>query len=547
MKRRADDEGSGYVKLRAVLYARVSMDRRGRSISVESQLAVGRRFCEEWGIEIAAELVDNDMSASRYAKEQRPEYERALRMLEAGKANTLWTWENSRAQRELDMFVRLRQLLIRIGGYWAYDERIYDMSNPDDRIEVAEDALDSEKESEKTAKRVRRGVESRAYDRWWHGPKSFGYRKVFDPDTGEAIEMVPHEVTGPAAVEIVERVIAGEPLAAIARDLQAREIPTPRGGKYDARQVRRIWDAAREPVAWAYLMDRCTPEQREAAALVARREGARASALAKWLNKEHTPLVYDTTWNGMKVRSVAMNPVLAGWRVLHQKLLVKGRWQPLISEEQHALVVARLGDPMRRTLRDGTRVVHLLSGIARCAVCEKAAYGHKREGGVYVCNSGHVSRSITQTDAFVTEAVLTRLESCPELFTAPVSDDEVTRARAEAQDLRARLDGFTDAAAEGELSPERLSRIERKLLPKIDAAERRVTELSSVPTVAPLVGPQAREVWAELDIAARREVLRAVVRPRLLRAARRGVFDPGSVSLTWLSAPGSAGDPVEVA
>jgi site-specific DNA recombinase len=149
------------LRLSVVIYARASKDGKGRKISVASQVAQGRKWCTQVGATVVAVLVDNDLSASRYATEARGDYEEALRLLATGAANCLWTWENSRAQRELDVFVRLRKILVEVGGFWAYDDRLYDMHDPDDRVDTAEDAVDAERESEKLRKRVLRGVEAR--------------------------------------------------------------------------------------------------------------------------------------------------------------------------------------------------------------------------------------------------------------------------------------------------------------------------------------------------------------------------------------------------
>ncbi|WET76856.1 hypothetical protein P3102_22395 [Amycolatopsis sp. QT-25] len=104
-----------------------------------------------------AVLLDHNLSASRYATEERQDCTEALRLLSTGRANLLWTWENSRAQRNLSIFARLREILEKVGGYWAYD-----MNDPDDRIDTAEDAVDAERESEKIRRRTPRCRGSRA-------------------------------------------------------------------------------------------------------------------------------------------------------------------------------------------------------------------------------------------------------------------------------------------------------------------------------------------------------------------------------------------------
>jgi DNA invertase Pin-like site-specific DNA recombinase len=116
-----------------VKYLRASQDASGRSISVASQLDEGEEFFAEFDIQDGGVFTDNDLSASTYATENRPDYERALEEIRAARANLIWTFDPSRAQRDIEVYARLRRLLIEAGTFWAYGGRIYDMSNPEDR------------------------------------------------------------------------------------------------------------------------------------------------------------------------------------------------------------------------------------------------------------------------------------------------------------------------------------------------------------------------------------------------------------------------------
>lgn len=536
--------------LRGIIYARASKDRRGRSVSVKSQFAVGERFLAQHNITVVAVLVDNDMSASRYARVERQEYKEALRLLVTGEANLLWTWENSRATRELDVFVELRRILIEVGGYWAYDDRIYDMNDPDDRMDTAEDAVDAEKETEKLRKRVRRGVESRAFAGLHHGNDWFGHCKVYDERTGEIVRVERDPVEGPVAKEAVTRLLGGENGTVIANDFNRRGISCPHGTKWISLHVEKLHFLSREQGSWAKLTEGLSPEQLDAAtqALVWLKEKESPSTVARWLREGGYAHVFPGRWSGTKVKAVASNPALAGLRVFQGEIIGKGNWTGVITPAQHYRLAALLGDPSRSGKKDGDRVKHVLSGVMLCGVCDAPVYGAvfetTRKGRritrrVYRCGvSGHVSRQKERTEAFVIEAVLARLErpDAAEMFRVEVDvADDATKAVAEARELRARLDGFTDKAAEGELSPERLARIEAKLLPRIEAAENRARQVGIAPTVAGLVGPGAREAWARLSIVQQREVLRVIVRPRLCRSTRMGPgFDPEAVQMVWL-------------
>lgn len=100
-----------------------------------------------------------------------------------------------------------------------------------------------------------------------------------------------------------------------------------------------------------------------------------------------------------------------------------------------------------------------------------------------------------------------------ELFRVRADVKGLSKAMTEAKELRARLEAFTVEATEGNLTPQRLAKIEARLLPKIEATEARVSKAALVAEVAEVMGPQAREVWARWSTAQRRDLLRAIVRP----------------------------------
>ncbi|WP_326950271.1 recombinase family protein [Amycolatopsis sp. NBC_01307] len=529
------------MRLQVVIYARASKDGKGRKISVASQIAQGRKWCEQVGAVVVAVLVDNDLSASRYATEARGDYEEALRLLATGVANCLWTWENSRAQRELDVFVRLRKILVDVGGYWAYDDRLYDMNDPDDRVDTAEDAVDAERESEKLRKRVLRGVEARAREGLWAGPLSYGYRIFYDRETGEADREI-DETTRDYAREIVLTLTETGNETALANDLERRGVPCALATRWRSDHVVRLHLLSQDAEGWSKFIAELLPEQIESAyeALVRLRTES-ASQVAKDMNKGHWDHPLPGHWNASKVRNIALNPALAGLRVFRGKVIGKGTWNPIITEEEHHAVVAKLGDPGRRNVKDGSRVKWLLSGILLCSICETGVTSTLRGGHmVYRCKAGHLSRNMAKTDSVVVERVLRRLSSVAarEFFQYEGQARELTEAVQTARDLRARLDGFTDKAADGELSPERLSRIEAKLLPKIKAAEERAQQIGVSPAVAELVGPDASVVWEGLPITQKRAVLRAVVRPRLLPTpGGRAPFRPDRITMSWMGRP----------
>jgi site-specific DNA recombinase len=302
-----------------------------------------------------------------------------------------------------------------------------------------------------------------------------------------------------------------------------------------------------------------TPGQRSAVEEVRVRltEGQDPSAIAGAVNRGCHEHVFPGRWDAAKIMNVALNPVLAGLRVWHGEVIGTGVWEPIITPEQHTLLAARFGDPARKRVRDGERVVHLLTGVLLCGVCDAPAVTFRQpnktnpDQRAYRCPRGHVSCLKSRADALVVDAVLRRLEApdAAELFRVEADLDAVAQAMAQAKQLRARLDAAADAVAEGTLPVALLQRMAATLTPKIEAAERRIREAGTSTAVAGLLGPQARQVWQRLTTPQRREVLRAVVAPRMLPASAggRAPFDPNRIQLTWLSDLGPEPAPLPVA
>jgi hypothetical protein len=146
-------------------------------------------------------------------------------------------------------------------------------------------------------------------------------------------------------------------------------------------------------------------------------------------------------------------------------------------------VQARLADPARRAhldqhgrqrLRREGAVRHLLSGIARCGVCgARMMVGNNRGSKSYHCKqSFHTARREDLTDQVVIDIILARLNQ-PDILDLLTDNDQDTTVRdavAEAEQKRARLETFIDAAADGSITAAALARIEAKLMAEIDAA-----------------------------------------------------------------------------
>ncbi|MEU4680654.1 recombinase family protein [Micromonospora sp. NPDC023737] len=433
----------------AVIYARVSDDdkRQRRSVGEQEQECQQDAADKAWTV--ARVFVDNDRSASRYARKQREEYAKLLEYLATEHVDVLILWESSRGGRELEGWAGLLNLCRRrqVRIHVVTHRRTYDLENPRDWRTLAEDGVDSAYESEKTRERILRSVRAKAASGKPHGKLLYGYRRTYD-DRGNFIAQVENEEQAAVVREAAKRVANGEACRSIALDFNARGIPTPRGGAQG--------------------------------------------------------------WSLSQVGRMVQNPGYIGKRVHLGKIVGDADWPAILDDETYAVCRSILTDPRRKTQRDGS-VRHLLSGAAVCDVCDGRMRVQKnRTHYAYLCAAKFcVSIKTTVLEQFVVTVLMARLTrpDALDLLTPTEDAGEPEQARQEVEEKRARLDEWYAAAARGEITPAGLASIERQLLAEIEAAESRAQHVDVPPLVRDLVGPDVEQRWDALTIGQQRDVV----------------------------------------
>lgn len=218
---------------RAAIYVRISEDRRGTGLGVARQEAECRALAEAKGWDIVAVHTDNDISASKRSV-RRPGYEQLLADIRAGHVDAVIAWAHHRLHR------RIVELGVFLESYvQPYDLKVafvggeIDLSTPAGRTlakilgAVAEGEIDE----------LRWRVQAKQRELAAAGKVGNGGRRPYGY-TSQRTEIVPEE----AAVirEIADRVLAGDALGSIARDLNARTVPACRGGAWTRQSVRAV-------------------------------------------------------------------------------------------------------------------------------------------------------------------------------------------------------------------------------------------------------------------------------------------------------------------
>jgi site-specific DNA recombinase len=285
--------------------------------------------------------------------------------------------------------------------------------------------------------------------------------------------------------------------------------------------------------AYGYADDRATiiPSEaaviRDAAARLLAGESLRS--VCAELDSRGVRTVTGKPWHPTVLRSMLLRPRLAGLSAYRGEVVGKGEWQAVLDEPTWRALCAMLSDPGRRYGANSRR--HLLTGLAVCAVCDVAVtlrVGaasrpiNSRAG--YRCAECGITRAVAWVDAYVTAAVVARLERL-DLADATTTDPSERIA------LEARLSDAAERFAAGDISGEQLTVVSRRLrteLAKID----RVQETARRGLLAGLLGERAEEAFQARSLSQKRAVIAELVDVRLHRSPGR-TFRPETIELVW--------------
>ena len=491
---------AGGADVRALRYQRASQDKKEQGKSVHDQGVLNLKEVTSRAWTDTGSFTDNDRSASRHATKEREDFERLIAALRAGKGDVLVIWEISRKERDLAVYVQIRDLCTEIGMYfWLVGGVLYDLRDKNDRMMLGFQAVQAEWMADSIRDNVLRGIVGAAEAGRPHGRVTYGYRRIYhtrtralerqEPDTevrtATAADGTVSEYTHVGVVrDIHRRAGSGVPLIQIEDELNAKGIPSPWG----------------------------------------------------------------KTWRRGIVRKIALNPVYIGKRVLRGAIVGDGIWPAIVEEDDYWQTVRFLTDPSRTTTRAG-RAVHLLSYIVHCEVCDgplscQTVNRHGWHGQVYSCLKRRCAAiKMEFLDEYVQRTVVAWLalpETTEMLSSLSGGDEQVTRARAEAGRLRAELEEWRKLAEQGDVSAIAYSRTEKGLTKQIAEYEALAKEAGVPPVLRGMLGEHAVQRWAELgdEVGRKREIIRVVADVKLKRAGKGHRQAVGSrLEWTWRLGP----------
>jgi DNA invertase Pin-like site-specific DNA recombinase len=487
-------------------YRRLSDAKGGTSINDQGSDNAAAADDNDWKLH-GTPYIDDGLSASRYAKKRRDDFEQLVADLHTGPtgresafgADILMLWESSRGSRKVGEWVSFIELCeekqVRI--WVTTHERLYDPRNGRDRKSLIEDAADSEYESYKTHKRVTRTAGNQARMGRPYGQAPYGLMPVYDPQTGKLETWAEDPVRSIVVRELFRLLELHVPTAVITRRFERRGY-TNREGK---------------PFCGAHLID----------------------------------MAHRASYTGLRT---------------YKGELFEGVWDGIVPRTRWWNVQRILGAPGRVTYRGGGTRYELTAGL-RCSRCnsllkvEFDGDGGKRyrRKPAYKCGSGHVTIEKQPVDDLIIGTpgdlgVLLEFISRDDIYdilTAPSSDDatvlelkaQLARARAERDEMR-KAKGST--LAEVLVLANSLAAKEQE----VNDLEARERELTLPSIVLSIIKPGADvwQTWQEMPIAGRRQLVRLFCSPKylgipyILPSPRSGPNQPITERLVWRTVSG---------
>jgi DNA invertase Pin-like site-specific DNA recombinase len=467
---------------RAIAYLRMSREKLDQEWR-KRQLEDSRAIAERKGATLADEdILIDTVSASKFSTKERTGYRELLRRIEAGGIDYVICWMEDRAHRQVLELAEFINLCRKYNVTPITPAAEYDLDDPDQISMWFIKVRFAEAEVEKMSKRLRRQRLQAAANGKRHG----GGSRAFGTTGSGKRKVSLHRALAEQDMirEAARRILAGDSLRSIVVD----------------------WNTRKPPVASA--------------------QGGK--------------------WNNSVLRRLLLSPRIAGYRDHKGALHEATEWQPIIPREQWQAVKAILEDPARRTTVGGGQPKYLLTGLARCGVCNQPLRCRR---GVYYCPQiteagGHVSRKAEPVEEMILRALFKAVEEGQEWgrqATVRPNGDPTRPHYERLAELAAELDVLDRRIGEAELAEELGRRphpsaatLRRMLADREAEQERHQAAVSRLQhgRVAARVPRNLRQVWSDLSLDRQRSILAAMIEWVKIDPQGGGrFFDPDAIKV----------------
>jgi DNA invertase Pin-like site-specific DNA recombinase len=457
-------------QVRAAIYCRISLARLGDTVKVDEQELVCRRLAHarNWSVSPEHVYVDNSVSAWKHTV-RRKGWEAMLEAITRGEIDAIVVYHGDRLIRQpwdLEVLLRLAQA----GTLLASPTGERDLGNPEDQFVLRIEAAVAKREVDNTSRRMRakfdRLAEQGITRLGGRGGRAYG----FEPDglrVRDADAVVIREVAG--------RVLAGEPMGAIVRDLNQRGVTT----------------------------------------------------------------VTGAPWTHGSLKKVLTKPRMAGLLSHRGVIVGEAAWPAILDRETWEAVGAVLDRKAATFDYASNARRYLLSGIARCGPCQQPVAIRMNSRGKQLTGYGCITpgcrkthRAMHHLDEYVIGAVLARLgDEKLRARMQPVAADTAPLV-AELQRLSSRREQvIAEFGDDDEMGADVLRLSVRRLDKRIGELRAQIAA-AQMPTILDGMWGIDRAGWDALGLHRQRAAVGALLRITIRPSRKRGPgFDPSTVDL----------------
>lgn len=476
------------VEVEVAAYCRISRDRPDDELGVTRQLNDCKALVAARNWHLFDAYIDNDAGAWDEKRKKRPQYDRMIEDVKAGRIHKIVVWHTDRlhrSMRELEDLIDLVETTpVQIVTVTSGD---IDLNTSEGRSFARMMCAIARKESDDKSRRIRRKhLEIAEAGRSKGGVRHFGYEYIANPN-GESDKrgvLRIRESEAKLIREAAKRYLAGESVGAICRDWTSRSIPTVRGAK---------------------------------------------------------------KWSPETLRRILTSATVAGLREYKGEVIGSASWQAILDQPTWQRLNTLIRDPKRALGVRRPRTYLLTGGISRCALCGSRLSALKKQGGVktYVCSSavdksgcGGISCRAELLDRWVVDSLLAAIDSKDlALVTSKVSGDNDAGVQDDLRALEARKTELAEMYASGEIDRADWSDARQPIQAAIDRAHQLLARETKTLALSPFMkkGVDLEELWSGMSLGQRQAVVSAAIAEvRVHKPSRRGrTFDAGRVEIIW--------------
>ncbi|MFI6575301.1 recombinase family protein [Nocardiopsis sp. NPDC050513] len=431
----------------AVTYSRISADDTHQGLGTSHQDRTNEANASRIlpGVPLV-KFQDDEISAFNVTKKRRDAYQDMLRHLRKGRTAAVFSRAPDRLHRnteELEEFIRIGT---RFGiNVFTETHGRFDLSTPEGVIAIKRETVNAEGESLVKSHRMKSARKRAAENGTIHGgTRSFGW----GAETGET----------------------------------RRKWSKKNSGEYE--------------IAPKLDFDRHNPGEAETIRYWADqilKNNASLHSLEKWSRENGVKTVFGNDFDSGRIKNVLISPRASGHTVLNGEIVSHGALEPIISEADRTMLVAKLTSPNRPGWSGGVEAKNLASGIVWCGKCGTSKVtigsGNSKPGGAtyvyYRCDVfKHMSANKDINDEVLLELIDERLAVLDRYTTKHGGDDEAETKRdrlsAELSELEAEHMETERLAEAGDITPGLAAKFSKRYTTRKSEIE---AELSALTTM----------------------------------------------------------------